>query len=30
MLAEALIHYETLDSDDVKTILENKRPPPAR
>ena len=27
MLAEALLHFETLDFDDIKTIIENKRPP---
>lgn len=30
LLAEALLHYETLDSDDIRTIIENKRPPPAK
>lgn len=27
MLAEGLLHFETLDFDDIKTIIENKRPP---
>ena len=27
MLAEALLHFETLDFDDIKTIIEHKRPP---
>jgi ATP-dependent metalloprotease len=27
LLAEALLRYETLDFDDIKTIIENKRPP---
>jgi len=30
LLAEALLHYETLDADDIKTIVEHKRPPPAK
>eukprot|EP00088_Acartia_fossae_P032830 TRINITY_DN33576_c0_g2_i1.p1 TRINITY_DN33576_c0_g2~~TRINITY_DN33576_c0_g2_i1.p1 ORF type:complete len:162 (-),score=48.73 TRINITY_DN33576_c0_g2_i1:97-582(-) len=30
LLAEALLHYETLDADDIKIIIENKRPPPNR
>lgn len=27
LLAESLLHYETLDSDDIRSIVENKRPP---
>ena len=30
LLAEALLQYETLDADDIKSIVENKRPPPAK
>lgn len=30
LLAEALLHYETLDIEDIKAIIENKKPPPAR
>ena len=27
MLAEALLKYETLDVDDIKAIIEHKKPP---
>jgi len=30
LLAEALLKYETLDADDVKCIVEHKRPPPSK
>jgi len=30
LLAEALLQYETLDSEDIKCIIDNKRPPPPR
>merc|ERR1712045_65551 len=30
LLAEALLKYETLDAADVKTIIEQKKPPPPK
>jgi len=30
MLAEALLKYETLDADDIKSIIEQKRPPASK
>jgi len=30
MLAEALLKYETLDADDIKSIIEHKRPPSSK
>lgn len=30
LLAEALLKYETLDAEDIKTIVEQKRPPTAK
>jgi len=30
MLAEALLKFETLDAEDIKTIVEHKKPPPTR
>ena len=29
-LSEALLKYETLDAEDVRTIIEQKRPPPPK
>ena len=30
MLAEALLKYETLDADDIKSIIEHKKPPTSK
>ena len=30
LLAEALLKYETLDADDIKSIIEHKKPPTSK